>query len=397
MPTQNLNLSGVAPENSSDVTKIVDDIFFDAVGKGASDIHFEPLKKKLMVRYRVDGTLNVVFEADSRLYESMLARIKVMAQMQITGLPRPQEGNIRFKINEEFEVDLRVSIFPVSYGECVVVRILESKLDIGDYSNLGFSSDQVRAIEKIIQKPYGLILVTGPTGSGKSTTIFSMLSKLNDPGKSLVTLEDPVERKIDMVRQTNIDHEHGFGFADGLRYLMRQDPDIIMVGEIRDRETAKIAVQAAITGHLVLATIHTNSAAGAIVRLINMEVEPFLLASALKFVSSQRLARTNCPFCKAEYQPPKDIIEMLKAPSDIKFFRSTGCDECHHKGVKGRKAVHEVLVVSHALEDLIMKRPSDEQIKEVAIREGMLTLRQVALQRVYDGDISLEEAMRLTE
>jgi type II secretory ATPase GspE/PulE/Tfp pilus assembly ATPase PilB-like protein len=379
-----------------DVVKIVDDIFYNGITEGASDIHIEPTISGMMVRYRVDGILRIVYETDRSLYDFILGRIKVLSQMEITGLPRPQEGNIKFTFDKGF-VDLRVSLFPTSLGECAVIRILESTKFFGDYAELGLLDDQVKVIEGIMRKPYGLVLVTGPNGSGKSTTLFTMLNKLNDPERNLVTLEDPVERKIEKVRQTQIDSEIGLTFADGLRYLLRQDPDVIMVGEIRDKETAKIAVQAAVTGHLVLATIHTNNAAGAIVRLINMGIEPFLLTSALKFVSAQRLARVNCPHCRQEYEPPVELLKKLNAPSGIKFYRSIGCEECNNKGIKGRQGMHEVLVITKAIQDLIITTPSDEQINEIAIREGMATLRQAALEKVYHGIISIEEALRLTE
>jgi type IV pilus assembly protein PilB len=379
-----------------DVVKIVDDIFYNGITEGASDIHIEPTLNGMMVRYRVDGILRIVYETDKSLYDFILGRIKVLSQMEITGLPRPQEGNIKFTYEEGF-VDLRVSAFPTSLGECVVVRILESTKYFGDYAELGLLSEQVKVIEGIMRKPYGLVLVTGPNGSGKSTTLFTMLNKLNDPERSLVTLEDPVERKIEKVRQTQINPDIGLTFADGLRYLLRQDPDVIMVGEIRDKETAKIAVQAAVTGHLVLATIHTNNAAGAIVRLINMGIEPFLLTSALKFISAQRLARVNCPSCKQEYDPPAEFLKKLNAPLGIKFYKSAGCSECNNKGIKGRQGMHEVLVITKAIQDLILTTPSDEQINEIAIKEGMATLRQAALEKVYHGIISIEEALRLTE
>lgn len=380
-----------------DVINIVDDIFSDAVREGASDIHFEPQRDKLIIRYRVDGSLNIVFRGTLILYEKILARIKVLTQLDMTGIPRPQEGNIRFNDEDDGPVDLRVSVFPVNFGECVVIRILEDKLNVENFANLGFSNEQINIIEKVIRKPYGLILVTGPTGSGKSTTIFSMLSKINTPDKSIVTLEDPIERKIKMIRQTKVDPDRGLSFAEGLRRLMRQDPDVIMVGEIRDRETAKIAVEAAITGSLVLATIHTNTAAGAIIRLINMGVEPFLLASSLKFISAQRLGRQNCPDCIEEYIPPKELIDILDAPIGAKFHRSTGCESCGQRGFRGRKAIHEVLVISKAVEEMILIKPSDEQIQTLAVREGMITLRRAALEKVYEGKICIEEAIRLTE
>jgi type IV pilus assembly protein PilB len=383
--------------SQKNVINVIDDIFADAVKEGASDIHFEPQRDKLIIRYRVDGSLNIVFRGALSLYEKMLARVKVLAQLDMTGLPKPQEGNIRFEDEDAGAVDLRISIFPVNFGECIVIRILEDKLNVENFANLGFSNEQINELEKVIRKPYGLILVTGPTGSGKSTTIFSMLSKLNTPDKSIVTLEDPVERKIKMIRQTRIDASRGLTFAEGLKRLMRQDPDVIMVGEIRDRETAKIAVQAAVTGSLVLATIHTNTAAGAIVRLINMGVEPFLLASSLKFISAQRLGRQNCPDCKEEYVPSKQLTDILDAPIGAKFYHSTGCSSCSQRGFKGRKAIHEVLMVSREIEDLILTKPSDDQIQTIAVREGMVTLRRAALEKVYEGKICIEEAIRLTE
>ncbi|MFH1744760.1 MAG: GspE/PulE family protein [bacterium] len=382
-------------EEKMDVIKIVNDIFHEAVEMGASDIHFEPRKDSMTVRFRVDGILKMAFEGDLTLFEFVVARMKVLAQLDSTGLPRSQEGNIKFTYSQEHIVDMRVSIMPTSYGECIVVRILERKDAMGNLRELGFTSLQIESIEKILKKSYGLILVTGPNGAGKSTTLFNMLQKLNSPEKSLVTLEDPVERKIDMVRQTNINPKTGLSFANGLKFLLRQDPDVIMVGEIRDMETAKTTVQAAITGHLVLATIHTSTAAGAIVRLINMGVEPFLLSSAIKFISAQRLARINCPKCKEEYFPSKDLLEMLDAPKDVRFYHSIGCDDCNQKGLYGREAVHEVLIIDKEIQNLILTKPSEDQINDIAVKNGMKTLRHIAMERVYDGTISIEEAIRL--
>ncbi len=382
--------------NKVDIVKAVNDIFHEAINEGASDIHVEPGKNGVIIRYRIDGIMRVVFEGDKILYDFILARIKILADLDTTGRQRPQEGNIKFRFKDR-NVDLRVSILPTSYGECVVARVLESKKNVSNYHDLGFTDEQSDVLTKVVKKPYGLVLVTGPNGSGKSTTLFTIMDKLNDPEKSLVTLEDPVERKIHMVRQTDINPSIGLTFADGLKYLLRQDPDVIMVGEIRDKETARIAVQAAVTGHLVLATIHTNDAAGAIVRLINMGVEPFLLSSALKFVSAQRLARTNCPSCKVEYNPPEELLNILQAPKTIKFYHSEGCAECSHKGLRGRQGIHEVLEVSRKIQELILKKPSNDAINAIAIKEGMMTLRQAALARVYDGILSIEEALRLTD
>lgn len=379
-----------------DIVKIVNDIFIDAANQGASDVHFEPIKEGVIIRYRVDGVLRVISQGDKELYGFILARIKILSNIETTGLPRPLEGNIKFEFEKKY-IDLRISIFPTNMGECIVARILESDRFFYDYSELGFTPEQSEIIQETSKRPYGLVLVTGPNGSGKSTTLFTILNNLNTTERSLVTLEDPVERKIEMVRQTNVNPEIGLTFATGLRFLLRQDPNIIMVGEIRDKETAQIAVEAAVTGHLVLATIHANNAAGAVVRLLNLGIEPYLLVSALKFASAQRLARANCPHCKEEYSPSVDLLKRLGAPTSIKFFRSLGCDKCGGIGQKGRKGIHEVLVVSKEIKDIIMKSPTDDLINEVARRDGMVTLRKSALEQAYNGVISIEEALRLTE
>jgi len=375
-----------------DIIKTVDSIFADALARGASDIHIEPQNDKMIIRYRIDGILKVVVTENMDLFELMLARIKIMADLETTGLPRSQEGNIKFE-----HVDMRVSILPTSFGENVVIRILEAARKVESFEELGFTSKQILSLESIIQKPFGLILVTGTTGSGKSTTLFTMLNKLNTPERKLATLEDPVERKIDMVRQTQINLEVGLTFAEGLRCLLRQDPDIIMVGEIRDNETARIAVDAAVTGHLVLASIHTNNAAGAIIRLLNMGVEPFLLSSAIRFISCQRLARLNCHNCLEQITPTPEMLNALNAPKDMKFFHSKGCDECDSKGFKGRAGIHEILVPTQAIKNLILSRPTDDQIITQAEKEGMENLRQVALSKVNEGLITVEEALRITE
>lgn len=383
-------------ERDVDIIKLVNDIFYQGISEGASDIHIEPQIDKVIVRYRIDGILRIIFEGDFYIFEHMTSRIKILADLEMTGMPKPQEGYIKFEYDERF-VDLRVSVLPTSLGDSIVIRILESNKNFGNYKELGLTEDQEKILDTITRKPHGLLLVTGPNGSGKSTTLLTILNQLNTTEKSLVTLEDPVERKINMVRQTNIDPGIGLTFADGLRYLLRQDPDIIMVGEIRDSETARIAVQAAITGHLVLATIHTNNAAGAIVRLINMGIEPFLLASALKCVTAQRLARLNCHHCKEKYEAPKELLDMLDAPENMVFYKSSGCEKCNNRGMIGRKGIHEIIQITKPIQELILKRPTDEDINNLAIEEGMITLRQAALLKAKDGLISLEEAIRLTE
>jgi len=381
---------------NTDAINLVNRIVAAAIDDGVSDVHIEPNPQGLIVRFRIDGILKVVAEVPLPLVHSLSARIKIMSQIDTTGLPRPLEGNMKF-VHNNTKVDLRISIFPTSYGECIVMRVLKSVKEFGNYEKLGFTKEQSKLVADTIQKPYGLILVTGPTGSGKSTTLFTVLDKLNEVGRSLVTLEDPVERKIDMVRQTQINPEIGLTFASGLRYLLRQDSDIIMVGEIRDKETAEISVQASITGQLVLATIHTNNAAGSIVRLINMGVEPFLLTSALRLVTAQRLARLNCPDCKEEYIPARELLSKVGIAPGSKFYRSKGCDKCNNKGIIGRFGIHEVLPITEKIEAAIYDNPSDDHIMELAKNEGMITLHDVAMEKAKEGLISMEEVLRLTE
>ncbi len=377
------------------VISIVDKIILNGINQGASDIHIEPLKDKMIIRYRIDGILKMVNTADHKLMELIIARIKILSGIDTTGLPRPQEGKIRFTTSNK-DADLRVSIFPTSLGECIVIRILENIQIRSNYTDLGFSAEQSETLSNVMMRPHGLILTTGPNGSGKSTTLFTILNRINNPEKSIVTLEDPVERKIDMVRQTQVDPEIGLTFASGLRYLLRQDPDVMMVGEIRDRETAQIAVESAITGHLVLATIHTNNAAGAIVRLINMNIEPFLIASALKLITAQRLARANCPDCRQKEDTPKELIKKLGIYEDVEFYSSVGCEKCNERGVKGRVGIHEVLPVTKDIQELILTRPSDSQINQLAKEQGMKDLRQAAIEKAREGLVSLKEVLRIT-
>ena len=382
--------------NDTNIADIVDRLFEDAISEQASDIHIEPQKQEAIIRYRVDGLMKVAHQLDLSIYLLIVSRIKILTELDTTGHPRPQEGKIKFRYIDR-DVDLRVSIMPTSVGECIVIRILESVETFSNYSDLGMLDEQARIVNDVIKKPYGLILVTGSNGSGKSTTLFRILNNLNSPEKTIATLEDPVERRMDMLRQTQVDPDIGLTFAAGLRFLMRQDPNIIMVGEIRDKETAQIAVQAAVTGHLVFATIHTNNAAGAIIRLINMEVEPYLISTALKMVTAQRLAREICPDCKKIAEPPAELVKSLNLPKDIKFYEGTGCEKCNGKGFRGRQGIHEILMINRQIQDLILKNPSDSQINTIAKQSGMMSLREAALKKVATGVISLEEALRLTE
>ena len=379
-----------------DIINAVDRMFFEAVEAGSSDIHIEPGENAFMVRHRVDGALKLAFQGDKETLKLVLARIKILAGLDTTGQPRPQEGKIKFRFLDR-DVDLRVSIFPTSNGECAVIRILENLALYHDWNDLGLDENQLVLVQEAIKKPYGLILVTGPNGSGKSTTLFTMLNSINEPEKSIVTLEDPVERKMDNVRQTQIDPDIDLTFAAGLRFLLRQDPDVIMVGEIRDPETAKISVQAAITGHLVFATIHTNNAAGAVIRLVNMGIEPYLVASALRMAIAQRLARKICQACKEEYEPPVQLLEKLKLDKSLKYYRGRGCPECNGKGIKGRIGIHEVLPVNKKIQEAILSNPTDDYLYSLAKESGMTSLHEAAIKKVQQGIITIEEALRLTE
>jgi len=396
MPIKDLSSTQTYINPDTDVINLVNRIINNAIKEGASDIHIEPGKDKLIVRIRVNGILKVLFEIPKDLTKSLISRIKVMTELDTTGAPRPQEGSIKVQIADR-DIDLRISIFPIIYGECVVMRILESINKYENFEDLGFSVEQAEMLEGVIHKPFGLILVTGPVGGGKSTTLFSILNKLNEPTKSLVTLEDPVERKMDHVRQTQINPEVGLTFASGLHFQLRQDVNVIMVGEIRDPETANIAIQAAMTGQLVLATIHANSAAGVIVRLLGMGIEPYLIVSALKLVTSQRLARINCPHCRRETVPPLSVLHKMGVSQGTKFFNSNGCDKCGGKGVVGRFGIHEVLRVSDRIKEAIYENYSESKIVEIAKSEGMALMKDIVLQRAEEGTISLEEAMRLAE
>ncbi len=396
MPIKDITSSSIYIEGGTDTINLVNRIVNNAIKEGASDIHIEPGKSKLIVRIRVNGILKVLFEVSSDLSQSLISRIKVMAELDTTGIPRPQEGGIKVRLANR-DIDLRVSIFPILYGECVVMRVLESINKYENFEDLGFSVEQVEMLENVIKKPFGLILVTGPVGGGKSTTLFSILNKLNDPGKSLVTLEDPIERRMDDIRQTQINPEVGLTFASGLHFQLRQDVNVIMVGEIRDKETANIAIQAAMTGQLVLATIHANSATGVIIRLLGMGIEPYLITAALKLVTSQRLARMNCPYCRKEIKAPAVLLKKLGVDDSARFFNSDGCDRCNGKGIVGRFGIHEVLQVSDEIKKAIYLNFSEEQIVEIAKKEGMALMKDVVLQRAEEGVISLSEVFRLVE
>ena len=388
--------------SSSDqpVIKFVNKVLFDAVKTGASDVHAEPYESVVRFRYRIDGKLIEQMKLPVQLKNPIISRLKIMSQMDIAERRLPQDGRIKAKMDGK-EVDMRVSCLPTLFGEKIVIRILDkSNLQL-DMRKLGFSESQLSDFKTAIHKPYGMILVTGPTGSGKTTTLYSALSDVNKPDVNISTAEDPVEYNIQGINQVQVNEEIGLTFAQALRSFLRQDPDVIMVGEIRDLETAEIAVKAALTGHLVLSTIHTNNASSTISRLINMKVEPFLVASSLNLIIAQRLIRKLCNECKEAYYPEVNVLKGLGfTESEIqskRFYAAKGCSVCNKTGYKGRVAIYEVLNVRDEIKNLIYENANEFEIDKLAIKLGMKTLRQSAKEKFLEGTTSLSEIIQYME
>jgi type IV pilus assembly protein PilB len=380
------------------VVKLVNLIVDEAVKQSASDIHIEPHRNGLFIRYRVDGVLRDVMNPPANLKAALTSRIKIMADLDIAERRRPQDGRIHLTA-EGRNIDLRVSTLPTMFGEKVVLRVLDQSSTQLGLTRLGFPTEVLRLWESAVSKPHGMVLVTGPTGSGKTTTLYATLGKLNTLDRNIVTVEDPVEYQIPRINQVQVNPKAGLTFANGLRSILRQDPDIVMVGEIRDRETAEIAIQAALTGHLVLSTLHTNDSAGAITRLTDMGVEPFLISSSVIAVLAQRLARAICTKCKVAYVPPAEALRRLgvdiEADASVEFYRGTGCDYCRGTGYRGRIGIFELMVVSDAIRDMIVHRAPASEIKAQAIREGMRTLRDDGLEKVMSGISTIDEILRV--
>jgi type IV pilus assembly protein PilB len=383
------NMAGEAP-----IVRLVNSIFAQAVREGASDVHISPQKNSIQVRFRIDGKLHEVPSPPKSLFLPIIARVKILANMDITVTRIPQDGRFTLKM-ERKEINVRISSIPTIYGENVVLRLLDTGAGVYSLDRLGMVKADIERIRAIINRPYGMILSTGPTGSGKSTSIYAILNELNRPDSNIMTLEDPVEYRIENIRQIQLNRKAGMTFAGGLRSILRQDPDIIMVGEIRDTETAAIAVQAAQTGHRVLSTVHTNDAVGAITRFIDMGIEPFLLSSTLLVSIAQRLVRTVCPYCREPYNPPEKILASwgLENWDFANFQRGRGCNQCLSTGYKGRTGLFEVLVNDEMIQDLIMKKKSAHEITRKAIESGNLkTLKYDAGNKVLRGITTLEEA-----
>lgn len=381
------------------IIKLVNSVISQGVDDRASDLHFEPREKELVIRFRVDGVLHEIMSVPKRMQAGVLSRLKVMADIDIAERRIPQDGRIGLTVGGK-PIDIRVASMPTVYGEKIVLRLLDKSSVLLDLSDLGFSEKALKRYETSYMKPYGAILVTGPTGSGKSTTLYATLNVLNTKEKNIITVEDPVEYRLNGINQTQINPKAGLTFASGLRAILRSDPDIVMVGEIRDKETAQIAIESALTGHLVLSTLHTNDAPGALTRLTEMGVEPFLTASAIECVLAQRLARKLCPDCKEDYQPTDEALRQNGFPEavlgeGITLYRPRGCPRCNNTGYKGRLGLYEVMLVSEAIERLTVERKSADEISRVAQAEGMLTLRQDGIDKVLKGATSMEEIGRV--
>ncbi|MGQ9845546.1 MAG: GspE/PulE family protein [Caldisericia bacterium] len=380
------------------IVKFVNTIINDAINQNASDIHFDPNIFGTRVRYRIDGMLQDIMNIQSGIDDQVMSRIKIMAGMDIAEKRRPQDGRFSMKINDK-EFDFRVSSIGTRFGEKLEIRILNKTKVLIELSRLGMNEKQQIIFEKIIRNPYGMVLVTGPTGSGKTTTLYATLNKLNSPERSIFTIEDPVEYNLPGVIQMQINPKAGITFSSGLRNILRLDPDIIMVGEIRDLDTAKVSIEAALTGHLVLSTLHTNDAPSTLVRLIDIGIEPYLISSVLVGVVAQRLLRTICPSCKVDYKPTKEELNLVFGEKvldrEIKFKRGKGCGDCNYTGYRGRIGVFEVLPITKNLKNLIISKESNDSIANEARKEGMMTLLEAGFEKVIQGITTVEEVLRV--
>lgn len=383
--------------NNSPIVQLVKGMIDQAVRQRASDIHIEPMERQVRIRYRIDGALYEKATYSVQLLPAMVARVKIIGGMDISEKRKPQDGRIT-QVVDRHEYDIRVSVLPTVYGEKIVMRLTSKNALTKEKSQLGLRPDELKKFDHILMNPHGILLVTGPTGSGKSTTLYTALSELNKEDVNIITVEDPVEANIDGINQVQVNNKANLTFASALRSILRQDPDIIMIGEIRDRETASIAVQASITGHLVVSTLHTNSAASTITRLVDMGIEPYLIADATIGVIAQRLVRRLCPDCKRGRKAGADDLELLmRAPDEeITVYEPCGCPRCDGTGFKGRIGVYEIMEVSPQLKTIISKNGSAEDIKNKALEEGMDTLRMSATKYVLEGITSISEMMRVS-
>jgi type IV pilus assembly protein PilB len=382
------------------IVKLVNGILIKAIKMGVSDIHIEPYEKSFRVRYRLDGVLRKAMGLPLKIKPAIISRVKIMSRLDIAERRLPQDGRIKMKLGKKREMDFRVSVLPTLHGEKIVMRLLDKGNLQLDMSKLGFEKESEERFHWALKQPYGMILVTGPTGSGKTTTLYSALHSLNEIDVNIMTAEDPVEFNLQGINQVQMHEEIGLNFSAALRSFLRQDPDIIMVGEIRDYETAEIGVKAALTGHLVLSTLHTNDAPSTINRLLNMGIEPFLVTSSVVLIMAQRLARRICSNCKEKAQVNPLMLEEMGFPKDeipsIQPMKGQGCMVCSNTGYKGRVALYEVLKMSDGIRDIILRGGTNQEIKQQAIAEGMITMRMSGLRKIKEGVTTVEEVLRST-
>ncbi len=393
-PTDLLEATDDAP-----IIRLVNSLLSQAIRERASDIHIEPFEKELVARFRIDGILYNILTIQKRFQASIASRVKIMSGLNIAEKRLPQDGGMRIKIGGK-DVDIRVSIVPTAFGERIVLRLLYRESALLPLDQIGFTGDTLGRFNEMIERPHGIILVTGPTGSGKTTTLYAALSKINSPDKNIITIEDPIEYQLKGIGQIQVNAKINLTFAAGLRSVLRQDPDVILVGEIRDSETAEIAIQAALTGHLVFSTLHTNDSAGAVTRLIDMKIEPFLISSSVMAILAQRLVRVLCKECREPYQltpSEKEELEIRSDTAGATVYRAKGCEACFNTGYFGRSAIYELLTVDDDIRQLIMKNTDASTIKALAMEKGMRTLRQDGADKVLQGITSVNEVVRVTQ
>ena len=382
--------------NNAPVVKLVNSIVKQAIKMKASDIHIEPFEHFVRVRFRVDGDLQEIMTPAKTTHSAIVTRIKIMAKMDIVEKRIPQDGRIEMNMDGK-EVDLRISVLPTVYGEKIVIRLLDRANFLFSKKQLGFSDVNLKRFDSIIKNPNGIILVTGPTGSGKSTTLYTVLKELNEMSKNIITVEDPVEYQLEGVNQVSVNTKVGLTFASGMRSILRQDPDIIMIGEIRDGETAEIAIRASITGHVVLSTMHTNDTASTVARLVDMDIEPYLVSSSVVGVTAQRLVKKVCEGCKIEYQASKEqkMILGIDTSEEVLLYKGEGCNVCGDSGYKGRTGIHEIMIVDKDVRNLINEGSTIDSIRDINIKKGMITLKQNCVELVLQGITTVEEVLRV--
>lgn len=405
MATNKVSIEEELSKSSTEISiiKLVNYIIEFAYTSRASDIHIDPGENEVKIRFRIDGVMNAIFTIPKQIQQEIISRIKVLSGLRTDEHQTAQDGRFKFTTEDgKIRFDMRVSIAPTYYGENCVMRLLVEQGEAFTLEGIGFSERDIKVVRRAIKKPYGMILATGPTGSGKTTTLYTILKELNTPGVSIITIEDPIEYSLEGIDQIQVNNQTGLTFANGLRSILRQDPNIVMVGEIRDEETAGIAVNAALTGHLLLSTLHTNDAATTLPRLLDMKIEPFLIASTVNIAIGQRLIRKLCPSCKVKKELTDEEVEALKdsVPEGLidgnrTFYKAVGCKECNKTGYRSRIGIHEVLEVSNAVQEAIAKKASAADIRRIAIKEGMTTILEDGINKAKEGVTSLEEVLRV--